>query len=101
MSDTVANAEGLKPLGQVERVVDTFVAPSKTFIDILRDASWWLPWLLAVLVTLGFGATIQQKVGWDKAYATILLHSPSRSRIGCHNCHRTSRRSKKRLVQRS
>ncbi len=76
MSDIVANAEGLKPLGQVERVVDIFVAPSKTFIDILRDASWWLPWLLAVLVTLGFGATIQQKVGWDKAYATILLHSP-------------------------
>src|ERR1700761_2459400 len=76
MSDTVANAEGLKPLSQVERVVDTYIAPSKTFTDILRDASWWLPWLLGVLVTLGFGLAIQQKVGWDKAYATILLHSP-------------------------
>ena len=76
MSDTVANAEGLKPLSQVERVVDTFTAPSKTFTDILRDASWWLPWLLSVLVTLGFGLAIQQKVGWDKAYANILLHSP-------------------------
>ena len=39
MSDTVANAEGLKPLNQVERVIDTFIAPSKTFTDILRDAS--------------------------------------------------------------
>jgi hypothetical protein len=76
MSDTVANAELLKPLSQVERVVDTFIAPSKTFTDILRDASWWLPWLLSVLVTLGFGLAIQQKVGWDKAYANILLHSP-------------------------
>ena len=76
MSDTVANAEVLKPLSQVERVVDTFTAPSKTFTDILRDASWWLPWLLSVLVTLGFGLAIQQKVGWDKAYANILLHSP-------------------------
>jgi hypothetical protein len=75
MSDTVANAEGLKPLNQVERVVDTFTAPSKTFTDILRDASWWLPWLLSILVTLGFGLAIQQKVGWDKAYANILLHS--------------------------
>jgi hypothetical protein len=76
MSDTVANAEVSAPLSQVERVVDTFMAPSKTFNDILRDSSWWLPWLLGVLVTLGFGLAIQQKVGWDKAYATILLHSP-------------------------
>jgi hypothetical protein len=76
MSDTVANAEVSKPLSQVERVVDTFIAPSKTFHDILRSSSWWLPWLLGVLVTLGFGLAIQQKVGWDKAYATILLHSP-------------------------
>jgi hypothetical protein len=76
MSDTVANVEGLKPLSQVERVVDIFTIPSRTFTDILRDASWWLPWLLSVLVTLGFGLAIQQKVGWDKAYANILLHSP-------------------------
>ena len=76
MSDTVANAEVLKPLSQMERVFDTYLAPSKTFTDILRDTSWWLPWLLGVLVTLGFGIAIQQKVGWDKAYANILLHSP-------------------------
>ena len=35
-------------LSQVERVVDTFVAPSKTFTDILRSTSWWLPFLLLV-----------------------------------------------------
>jgi hypothetical protein len=76
MPDTVANAEGIKPLSQVERVLDTFIAPSKTFSDILRSTSWWLPWLLGVLVTLGFGAAIQQKIGWEKTYANILLHSP-------------------------
>jgi hypothetical protein len=76
MSDTVANAEAIKPLSQVERVLDTFIAPSKTFNDILRSTSWWLPWLLGVLVTLGFGAAIQQKIGWEKTYANILLHSP-------------------------
>jgi hypothetical protein len=74
MSDTVAEVS--EPLSQVERVVDTFIAPSKTFNDILRSSSWWLPWLLGVLVTLGFGVAIQQKVGWDKTYANILLHSP-------------------------
>jgi hypothetical protein len=75
MSDTVANAETSTPLSQVARVIDTFIAPSKTFNDILRDASWWLPWLLGVLVTLGYSAAIQQKIGWDKTYSNILQHS--------------------------
>ena len=75
MSDTVAGAEASKPLSQWERVVDTFIAPSKTFTDILRDTSWWLPWLLGVLFTLSFGVAIQQKIGWDKTYANILLQS--------------------------
>jgi hypothetical protein len=76
MSDAVAQAEASKPLSQVERVVDTFVAPTKTFLDILRDPSWWLPWLVGVLLTLGFGFAVQQKIGWDKTYNNILLQSP-------------------------
>src|ERR1700677_2676208 len=75
MSDTVANAQASAPLSQVERVIDIFVAPSKTFNDILRSSSWWLPWLLGVLVTLGFGLAIQQKIGWNKTYTNILLQS--------------------------
>jgi hypothetical protein len=75
MPDTVANAEASAPLSQMERVIDTFIAPSKTFNDILRNASWWLPWLLGALVTLGFSAAVQQKIGWDKTYSNILQHS--------------------------
>jgi hypothetical protein len=52
-------------LSQVERVVDTFVAPSKTFTDILRSANWLLPAVFMVLVGLVFSAAVQQKVGWD------------------------------------
>ena len=65
------------PLNQVQRVVDTFVAPNKAFSDILRSASWWLPWLIGVIVTLGLGAAIQQKIGWDKSYENILRQSPA------------------------
>jgi len=75
MSDSLANAEASTPLSEVERVIDTFIAPSKTFNDILRSASWWLPWLLGVLVTMGYSAAIQQKIGWDKTYSNILQHS--------------------------
>jgi hypothetical protein len=76
MSDAVANVEAAKPLSQVERVIDTFIAPTKTFQDILRDPSWWMPWLLGVVLTLGFGLAVQQKIGWDKTYNNILLQSP-------------------------
>jgi hypothetical protein len=75
MSDTAANTQTSTPLSEVERVVDTFVAPSKTFNDILRSSSWWLPWLLGALVPLGFSVAIQQKVGWDKTYSNILRQS--------------------------
>src|ERR1700690_2486029 len=75
MSDSLANAEASTPLSQVARVIDTFTAPSKTFNDILRDSSWWLPWLLGVLATLGYSAAIQQKIGWEKTYSNILQHS--------------------------
>lgn len=75
MSDAVAKAETSPGLSQGERVIDTFIAPTKTFTDILRDQSWWLPWLLGVVVTLGFGMAIQQKIGWDKTYNNILSQS--------------------------
>lgn len=65
------------PLGQVQRVVDTFVAPSKTFSDVRRSASWWLPWIIGVVVTLIFGMAVQQKIGWDKTYDNILRQTPA------------------------
>jgi hypothetical protein len=72
MADAVASVPGPEPLSQIERVVDVFISPAKTFYDILRDSSWWLPWLLGVVITLCFGLAIQQKIGWEKTYNTIL-----------------------------
>lgn len=53
-------------LSQVERVFDTFVAPTKTFTDIRRNASWWLPFLLGILVSLAFAASVDRKIGFDQ-----------------------------------
>jgi hypothetical protein len=60
-----ALAAETKPLSQVERVMDTFVAPSKTFTDILRSTSWWLPFLLATVVSMASAFAINQKIGFD------------------------------------
>ncbi|MGA7158192.1 MAG: YIP1 family protein [Acidobacteriaceae bacterium] len=59
---SVPEAQGLS---QVERVVDTFVAPSKTFTDILRNTSWWVPFLLIVVLSLGFAYAVDKTVGYD------------------------------------
>jgi len=78
MADAIAQPEAsAAPLNQVQRVIDAFAAPSKTFIDVKRSASWWLPWLIGVVVTLIFGVVVQQKIGWDKAYQNVLKQSPA------------------------
>lgn len=78
MPEALANAEAsTAPLGQVQRVVDTFLAPTKTFNDIQRSSSWWLPWLIGAAITVLFGIAVQQKIGWDKTYENTLRQSPS------------------------
>jgi hypothetical protein len=78
MAEAVAQPDAsTQPLNEIQRVVDTFVAPSKTFTDIRRSASWWLPWLIGVIITLAFGYVVQQKIGWDKTYTNILHQSPA------------------------
>jgi hypothetical protein len=52
-------------LSQVERVVDTFIAPSKTFTDILRSTSWWLPFLLYLIVSAGFAFAVDKNIGFE------------------------------------
>jgi Yip1 domain len=67
------------PLTQGQRLVDTFSAPSKTFTDILRDQSWWLPFLLGVLVGYGYLFAIQKQVGWDTVAQNVIRQDPKAS----------------------
>ncbi len=76
MTEESIVAEG--GLTQWERVADTFVAPSATFTDILRSTSWWLPFLLSVLVSFAFAYTVDHKVGFDQVSETQVHLSPSR-----------------------
>lgn len=65
-----------KPLTEVQRVVDTFVAPSKTFTDVKRNASWWVPWLLMSIFGLAMVVTVDKKLGMDTAYENQMRLSP-------------------------
>ena len=81
MSETmVANSGLVMPeshgLSEVERVVDTFVAPSKTFNDILRSASWWLPFVLMVVFSLATSFVVDKQVGFERVTETQIHNSP-------------------------
>ena len=78
MPEGVLAVEG-KPLSQTERVVDTFVAPSKTFTDVLRSRSWWLPFLLIAIAGYIFTATVQTKVGWQQLVENEIHANPKLS----------------------
>ncbi len=77
MSDEVVVAQPEKGLSQVERVVDTFLAPTKTFTDILRSASWWLPYVLSIILGLILTTAVVQKVGWAQLVDNQIQASPA------------------------
>jgi Yip1 domain len=77
MSENVAVSNAGAGLSEVERVVDVFVAPSKTFTDILRSAKWWLPFVLMVIVTLGVTVTVDKQVGFARVAENQIHQSPN------------------------
>ena len=79
MSDAATDVNGRQSsvdLSQAERVVDTFISPSKTFADLLRSTSWWLPFLLASVLSIAASLTIEKQVGWDTVVQNSLHSSP-------------------------
>lgn len=62
MSQQVVVSE-VKPMSQGERFIDAFVAPTKTFQDICRNASWWLPVVIICVLSIIFAYAVLHKVG--------------------------------------
>jgi hypothetical protein len=68
--------EPVAPLSEPERIIDTFIAPSKTFADLRRNASWWGPFLLMVIFSMAFVYVGGQKVGFRKAMENQMRAQP-------------------------
>jgi hypothetical protein len=64
-------------LSQAERVVDIFIAPSIAFHDLLRSTSWWLPFLLASLLSFASAYTIDKRVGFSTVVQNVLRDTPA------------------------
>lgn len=64
-------------LTQLQRVTNTFVAPSKTFQDIKRgNRSWWLPLIVLTVFSYIFFAVVSQKVGMQQVMDNQIRMNP-------------------------
>jgi hypothetical protein len=77
---TPVSAPELAPLSEGARIVDTFIAPSKTFTDLRRSASWWAPFLLLSIISLGFFYVVGQRIGYRKVVENQIQASPKTAR---------------------
>jgi hypothetical protein len=53
-------------LSETQRILNTFIAPSKTFSDLRRNSRWWVPWIVLAIASVAFIVVIDQKVGFDQ-----------------------------------
>jgi hypothetical protein len=71
MSDTSVQpvAVSTPALSQMQRVVNTFTAPSKTFADIKSGhRSWWMPFIIVLLTGAFLFTAITKQVTWKTVY---------------------------------
>src|ERR1700687_4651009 len=66
-------------LSQGARIVNTFIAPSKTFTDLRRSASWWAPWILISIFSLIFAYSVDRQVTFDQITRNERERSPKAS----------------------
>jgi len=63
-------------LSEGARLVDTFIAPTKTFTDLRRNASWWAPFALMVIVSVLFVWVVDRNIGFQKVTENNIQMSP-------------------------
>jgi len=66
-------------LSEAARLIDTFVAPKKTFTDLRRSAAWWAPFLISAILSVCFVAVAGQKVGFRKIWDNQLQSQPKQA----------------------
>ncbi len=66
-------------LSEGQRLLDTFIAPGKTFTDLRRNANWWAPFLISAIVSLMFVYVVDQKVGFRKVAENQLQTQPKQA----------------------
>jgi len=67
------------PLSEGSRIINTFIAPSKTFTDLGAHAKWssWIvPWAIVSVVAILFAYAVGEKVTFAKAADNVMQMRP-------------------------
>jgi hypothetical protein len=72
-------AAAAAPLSEPARIVNTFVAPSKTFTDLRRVSRWWSPWLVLAVFSYLFIAAAAKQVGFEQITQNQMRLAPKRA----------------------
>ena len=71
--------DGQPPLTGIQRVTNTYVAPTKTFADIRRSRSWWLPFAILAVFSYLFTLTAMSHVGVQRLAESAIHNNPSQN----------------------
>ena len=77
MSELVPDSVETPLLNPVQRIINTFTAPTKTFEDVRRSSGWWVPFLVAAVVGLLYSFVLLHKVGLPALVDGVIRQSPA------------------------
>jgi hypothetical protein len=64
-------------LSEPSRLINVFIAPTKTFTDLKRNPSWWVPWVISAVLSLIFGILAVQKLDITQMVQQQIDRSPA------------------------
>jgi hypothetical protein len=64
-------------LSEPARLINVFMAPRKTFEDLKRNSSWWVPWLVSAVFSILFAVVAVQKLDMRHLVQQRIDQSPS------------------------
>ncbi len=68
-----------EPLSEPARIINTFVAPTKTFADLKRVSRWWSPFIVLTIASYALIVVAGQRVGWEQITENGLRMSPKQA----------------------
>jgi hypothetical protein len=70
---------GASPIRPGEALVGVFSAPSDTFARLLARPTWWLPFVLFVVLGVGSFAILSTRIDWERSAEDVLARQAAKT----------------------
>jgi len=67
-------------LSEPARLINTFFAPRKTFTDLKRNPSWWVPWAISAVLCVIYAIVVVPRIDIQRFLQAQIDRSPSAQR---------------------